>query len=96
MFSGLVERSKKTAFRLFRKIPAVKKQIEDELESISKGFEEDVRESTKNLTFITELPKSGIKREDIINKLDDNLTLGKQKVKKKNSNGLVDISFLRS
>lgn len=73
---SLVERSKKTAFRLFRKIPAVKKQIEDELESISKGFEEDVRESTKNLTFITELPKSGIKREDIINKLDDNLTLG--------------------
>ncbi|CAG9856583.1 unnamed protein product [Phyllotreta striolata] len=73
---SLVERTKKTAFRLLKKIPQVRKKLEDELDSIAKGFEDDIKESTKGLTFIRELPKSGLSKEAILDTLNDNLSLG--------------------
>lgn len=73
---SIVERTKKTVFKLLRKIPSIKKKIEEELETVTKNIEDDVKNKTKNLPYITELPKEGMGKEAIIKCLDENLILG--------------------
>ncbi|KAG5885772.1 hypothetical protein JTB14_031208 [Gonioctena quinquepunctata] len=73
---GIIERTKKTVFRIAKRIPSIKKRVEDELDTVSKNFEGDVKERTKNTTYILNLPAKGWKREEITKHLEDNLRLG--------------------
>ncbi|XP_074042202.1 sphingosine-1-phosphate lyase [Leptinotarsa decemlineata] len=73
---SLIDRGKKTVFNIIKQIPTVRKKIESELETVSKTFEEDVKKTSKNTTYMLDLPAKGLTREDIMNKLDQNLNLG--------------------
>lgn len=43
---------------------------------MSESFEKDVRERTKHLKYITELPDKGVSVEKILQVTDENLGLG--------------------
>ncbi|CAH1119293.1 unnamed protein product [Phaedon cochleariae] len=73
---SIIQRGKKTVFRIAKRIPAVRKKLEDELANISQNFEDDVKERTKDLVYIRSLPLKGLAKEDILNYLQQNLNLG--------------------
>nr|CAH7728754.1 unnamed protein product [Callosobruchus chinensis] len=73
---SLAERGKKCVFRMVRLIPKLRKKIEDELEKVSEGFEEEVRERTKHLKYMLYLPENGLGSDDILKQLRTNLGLG--------------------
>lgn len=73
---SIVQRGKKTIFRLAKMIPAIKERIDAELNTVSKDFENEVYERTGHLTYITTLPDSGLSRKDILETLKKNLGLG--------------------
>ncbi|XP_018579185.1 sphingosine-1-phosphate lyase [Anoplophora glabripennis] len=73
---SIIDRGKKTVFRLAKLIPSIKKRIDDELSSISKNFKDEVEERTKHTTYITELPHAKLSKKDIIEALNTNLGLG--------------------
>uniref|UniRef100_A0A6P7FCP7 sphinganine-1-phosphate aldolase n=1 Tax=Diabrotica virgifera virgifera TaxID=50390 RepID=A0A6P7FCP7_DIAVI len=73
---SLTERTKKTVFRLARRIPAIRRKIETELDTIAKSFEDDIKKSTSTVTYITELPQKGLTNDELIQCLDQNLSLG--------------------
>lgn len=73
---GLIERIKKTVFRIAKRIPAIKKRLDKELENISQSFETDVRDRTKHLKYIIKLPTNGLSKDEINNSLVQNLNLG--------------------
>lgn len=77
-----MERTKKCVFRIAKKIPYITKQIEAQLDSVSKGFVNDIEERTKLLRYITNLPANGLRTDDIIKALDKNLKLGDYEWKK--------------
>lgn len=70
------ERLKKTFFKLLKLIPQIRKKIDTELNKVSESFEKDVRERTKHLKYITELPDKGATPERILQITDENLGLG--------------------
>lgn len=59
-----------------KKIPYIRKKIESELETVSNNFIHDVEERTKHLTYITQLPGTGLKNDDIVKILNINLHMG--------------------
>lgn len=73
---SIVDRGKKTVFRLAKLIPSIRKKVEDELSTISKNFRQEVEERTKHLTYITELPQSKLSKKEIVEILNKNLGLG--------------------
>lgn len=75
-FIDVKEKLKRSIFKLLKLIPQVKKKIETELSKVSQTFEQDVRERTKHLKYITRLPEKGIGTEEILQITDKNLGLG--------------------
>lgn len=75
---SLKSRLKRRFFRLVRKVPAVRKRIEGEIAKINEDF---TKEAAKHGQFITVLPESGLKQEQILQKVDDYLDLGHYKWK---------------
>ncbi|KAL0281353.1 UNVERIFIED_CONTAM: hypothetical protein PYX00_002365 [Menopon gallinae] len=73
---SLYERGKKTAFKLIRKVPAVKRKIQTELSKIEHTFNEDVAERNKNLPVFKELPENGLPVSDIVQLIDKYLQAG--------------------
>lgn len=73
---GVLIRCKKTAFKLARLVPSIKKKLDEELERVAEGFQRDVQERTKGLNYITSLPEHGLNNEDLFNCLNQNLELG--------------------
>lgn len=71
------ERLKKTFFKLLKLIPQVRRKIDTEMNKVSDGFENDVKERTKHLKYITRLPEKGLTADQIIKITDENLGLGK-------------------
>lgn len=70
------ERIKKAVFKLLKLIPQVRKKIDSELDKVSQSFENEVRERTKHLKYITELPDKGKTSDEILQITDKNLGLG--------------------
>lgn len=57
-------------------MPSIRKKIETELESIQKGFEDDMSKHGDELGYIVKLPEDGWHRKDILKKMDEYLELG--------------------
>lgn len=85
----LLVRAKKTAFRMARYIPAVKRKVEQELSSINNDFQDDVAKRTSHLEYIVRLPDKGLSKEEILSTLDTNLTLNKETWESGHSSGAV-------
>ncbi|KAJ8920412.1 hypothetical protein NQ315_005278 [Exocentrus adspersus] len=73
---SVLQRGKKTVFRLAKLIPPIREKIDAELSSVSKNFMEEVEERTKHLTYITKLPEKKLSRRDVVEILDRNIGLG--------------------
>ncbi|TGZ50135.1 sphingosine-1-phosphate lyase [Temnothorax longispinosus] len=73
---SLLERGKKQLFRLARYIPSVRDRISKELGDINENFEKDVIRRLKDSKFIVQLPKSGLKNENIKNLINEFIHLG--------------------
>lgn len=81
LFLSLTEsawvRCKKSAFRLLRKIPAIKNKIDSELGKIQDSFFEDAAKRYQGKEFHYTLPKSGKSDADILKQVNEYLELGK-------------------
>lgn len=76
MFLGIVSRTKKCVFRLARRIPAINRKIDTEMEKLRIGFEEDVQKATNGLDYYTVLPEDSLRPEQILQVVDKYLSLG--------------------
>lgn len=75
--TGVIERGKKRVFKLARCIPSIRDKINKELADISQTFEKDTLRRLNNLPFVLSLPKEGLSNEEILNKVKENVYLGK-------------------
>jgi len=66
----LLVRAKKTALKLIRKIPAVRRKIEAEVKKVSHQLTEDMHEAVAGSAYITSLPPKGWSREDILKEVE--------------------------
>ncbi|XP_015178736.1 PREDICTED: sphingosine-1-phosphate lyase [Polistes dominula] len=73
---SIVVRGKKQLFRLARYIPSVREKIEKELSSINDNFEKDALRKFKNIPFVVELPKSGLKYDELIEQVKEYVQMG--------------------
>ncbi|KAJ9600131.1 hypothetical protein L9F63_009541, partial [Diploptera punctata] len=73
---SLVDRSKKTVFKLARKIPAIAQKVESEMRKINDTFEQEVIHRNQGNPYITTLPKNGKNHHDIIEQVDQYLSFG--------------------
>lgn len=78
-----------SVFRLAKKIPAIKKKVDEELGSISKSFEEDITNKTGKLQYLVQLPPKGMSNNEILNTLRINLALGEEGWKNGYASGAV-------
>lgn len=60
-------------------MPSIRNKIEIELQSIQKGFEDDMSKHGDELGYIVKLPEDGWKRKEILKKMDEYLELGDYK-----------------
>ncbi|XP_058812882.1 sphingosine-1-phosphate lyase [Topomyia yanbarensis] len=70
---GVYSRLRRRFFQLARKVPAVQRRIEAEITKINEGFVKDASQYGK---FTTTLPGSGLNHGQILQKVDDYLSLG--------------------
>lgn len=77
VFTGLLERGKKQLFRLARYVPSIRDKINKELVNVNETFEKDVIHRLKEASFIVQLPKDGLKNENILNLVNQFVHLGK-------------------
>ncbi|XP_055536387.1 sphingosine-1-phosphate lyase [Wyeomyia smithii] len=75
---SLYSRLRRRFFKLTRKLPAVQRKIDAEITKINDNF---VREASQYGKFTTVLPENGLKHEQILQKVDDYLSLGHYKWK---------------
>lgn len=67
-----------SVFRLAKKIPAIRRKVDEELGTISKSFEEDITNKTGKLQYLKQLPSKGLSSNEILNTLRINLALGEE------------------
>lgn len=60
-------------------MPSIRNKIENELQSIQKGFEDEMSKHGDELGYIVKLPEDGWHRKDILKKMDEYLELGHYK-----------------
>lgn len=73
----LTKRVKKFFFRLVRKLPMVKKQIEEETSKVRKGFREEMLNPTSELADLTVLPRDGMNHDEVLEMTKSYLGCGK-------------------
>lgn len=73
---SLLERGKKQLFRLARYVPSIRDKINKELVNVNETFEKDVIHRLKEASFIVQLPKDGLKNENILNLVNQFVHLG--------------------
>ncbi|XP_034239299.1 sphingosine-1-phosphate lyase [Thrips palmi] len=69
-------RIKKSAFRLLRKIPAVRNKIDSELQKIQVSFSEDAKKRYQGKEFFYALPSKGQADSEIMKQVHEYLELG--------------------
>ncbi|XP_018320081.1 sphingosine-1-phosphate lyase [Agrilus planipennis] len=72
---SVMERTKKTFFKLAKLVPSIRLKIDSEMESVRKSLYKDVEERGKALHYITTLPEKGFSKEAIVKLTDENLGL---------------------
>uniref|UniRef100_A0A182T279 sphinganine-1-phosphate aldolase n=1 Tax=Anopheles maculatus TaxID=74869 RepID=A0A182T279_9DIPT len=70
---SLYQRAKKKVFKLARRIPAVRRKVDAEIQKINDGFIKDISQAGN---YYTELPNDGMSQEEILNQVDQYLELG--------------------
>ncbi|XP_034943725.1 LOW QUALITY PROTEIN: sphingosine-1-phosphate lyase [Chelonus insularis] len=76
---SLLERGRKTVFRLIRYIPSMREKIETTLNSLNETFEKEALERVENMPFICELPNQGLNHDEILEHVKKCVQLGKYK-----------------
>merc|ERR1719192_2169651 len=72
----LTARVKKYIFKMMRKIPGVRRQIETEMEKIRISFEEEYQSSTEGIPYLKTLPHEGLSHHKILDETKLHLNLG--------------------
>lgn len=73
---SMTSKIKKKVFKLARKLPVVKRKLEEETSKVAKLFEEDIKESNKAFEYVLHLPQTGKTREQILELVAKHLTNG--------------------
>lgn len=60
-----------------KKIPFIAKTLDSELKKIAKNFEDEQKERSKDVPFITVLPETGKSDSEILKLVEFYLSLGK-------------------
>ena len=76
LLAGVVQRAKKTVFKLAKLIPSIRQRIDNELKSVRETFEKSTIEKTKHLTYTTSLPSKRLSPEEILDVAKEHLKLG--------------------
>ncbi|XP_018019009.1 sphingosine-1-phosphate lyase [Hyalella azteca] len=74
---SLYVRSKKAAFILVRKIPQVKRQVEEEINKMEKVLSAEMNDSIDNNAYMQELPKQGWDKKTILKEVQNYGKYGK-------------------
>ncbi|XP_026476712.1 sphingosine-1-phosphate lyase-like isoform X1 [Ctenocephalides felis] len=86
---GIKTRLLKSLFKWAKKIPYVKKRIDDELNKISAQFDKDIQKRMQDVPYITTLPEQGLSDEEIVKMAKSYLNLGTYKWKEGRVSGAV-------
>ncbi|KAF2904404.1 hypothetical protein ILUMI_01769 [Ignelater luminosus] len=86
---SLKQRAKKTFFKYVRLIPSIKNEIDTQMNKVCETLENDVKERTKHLKYIKELPNKGLSKENVMSIVDENLKFGQFKWKDGRVSGAV-------
>uniref|UniRef100_A0A8D9BBI9 sphinganine-1-phosphate aldolase n=1 Tax=Cacopsylla melanoneura TaxID=428564 RepID=A0A8D9BBI9_9HEMI len=73
---SLIGKLKKRVFKLARKIPLVRKKLEEESDKVAKIFTDDIKQSNAGLEYFLELPAQGRGRAEILELVNTYLTRG--------------------
>ena len=68
---------KKFIFRWVRKIPMVKRQVEEETNKVKKGFTEEMLSPTTELADLNVMPREGMTHDDVLKLTKEYLGCGK-------------------
>ncbi|KAM3967185.1 sphingosine-1-phosphate lyase [Aphomia sociella] len=82
-------RLRREFFRWLRKIPLVRRKIEEKIADINDGFQKDVCKRLAGMTIRRELPQKGLTSEQITEEVRDHLSLGAYDWKNGNVSGAV-------
>merc|ERR1712126_2108 len=72
----LSSKVKKYIFKMLRKVPAVRRQIETEMEKMKVSFEEEYQKSTEGIPYLHTLPYEGLSHHKILDETKLHLNLG--------------------
>lgn len=87
--TGVFKRAKKALFKWSRKIPAVRKKIDEAMLERKEDFENEIRKSIGSVPYIVKLPFDGLSEAAILEKVDEHLSLGHYKWKEGRVSGAV-------
>uniref|UniRef100_A0A2P2I317 sphinganine-1-phosphate aldolase n=1 Tax=Hirondellea gigas TaxID=1518452 RepID=A0A2P2I317_9CRUS len=74
---SLYKRSKNSVFRLLRKVPAIRRKIETELEKINAMMLKEMNDNVENSEYIMQLPEKGWDQERILKETERYCSYGK-------------------
>ncbi|KAI4457739.1 sphingosine-1-phosphate lyase 1 [Holotrichia oblita] len=72
----IVNRIKRTFFKYIKLIPSVRRKIESEMDKVNTEFEQDMSSKTAHLKYFTTLPEKALSSTEILEIVDDVLSLG--------------------
>merc|ERR1712126_566384 len=72
----LSSKAKKYIFKMLRKVSAVRRQIETEMEKVKISFEEEYQKSTEGIPYLHTLPYEGLSHHKILDETKLHLNLG--------------------
>lgn len=73
--TDLLSHLKSKLFHFSKKIPQIRKKIEDELSKTQVSLIEDVKKSNKGMDYVRSLPNDGLKQDEIMDKINDYLKM---------------------
>lgn len=76
MISALTQRAKKFVFQWVRRIPKVRRMIEEERNKVQVRIEDDLNKFTSTMEVYNQLPKQGCTTEEILKEAKIYLDLG--------------------
>ncbi|XP_026484234.1 sphingosine-1-phosphate lyase [Vanessa tameamea] len=82
-------RLRREFFRWLRRVPIVRRKIEERMNAIKKGFKKDVGKRLAGMTIHRELPERGLTAEEVAEEVKKHLTLGSYDWKIGNVSGAV-------
>merc|ERR1719278_191177 len=72
----LTTRIRNSVFKLARRIPAVRNQVDEELRKVRKNFEEEFGKSVENISYSLVLPEKGVSYDNVTQEAKLHLSLG--------------------